>query len=170
MQGRVRIWRGFTVYALLLLGLMGCVGATADGQQPEIRRITQTDATSTCIGDPKTPLCAVETFIACGARRNLRLCRIAGVHKDVISSRLYSVEYYVKRLHVLRPEDIPPHLKGASWFQPGIVDVQMLERDCLPDQTACPGKPWESRDFSVKKVDSEWHVIGWAALTPAFVE
>ena len=37
----------------------------------EIRSITRTEATSQCIGDPRTPLCAVETLLACFTRHDM---------------------------------------------------------------------------------------------------
>ncbi|MGE0093198.1 MAG: hypothetical protein AB7M05_14955 [Alphaproteobacteria bacterium] len=43
----------------------------------EIREITATASTSDCIGDPKTPLCALDTYIACGTRSDPSLCAIA---------------------------------------------------------------------------------------------
>ena len=143
MQGRFRVLRGFAVHGLLLFGLAGCASVPADSEKPEFWRITQTDATSTCIGDPKTPLCAVETLIACGARRDLRLCRIAGVDKDVITSYAYTLEYDLKRMHVLRPEDIPPHLKGVRWFQPGMVVIDNVETQLPRRSNGLPRRPLE---------------------------
>ena len=58
--------------------VLAAIAGNASAQLPEIRSIFQTSATSRCIGNPKTPLCAVETFIACWVRRNRPLCEIVG--------------------------------------------------------------------------------------------
>ncbi len=53
----------------------------AHGPDPEgvWRTVTQDDATSTsdCIGDLVTPLCAVDTVMACYARNEGKLCQLA---------------------------------------------------------------------------------------------
>lgn len=41
----------------------------------EVRTITRTEATSTCIGNTSTPVCAVETLLACMTRGDPALCR-----------------------------------------------------------------------------------------------
>lgn len=42
-----------------------------------VRRVGHSRAASECIGNPVTPLCAVETFFACRTRGDLKLCMIA---------------------------------------------------------------------------------------------
>ena len=51
-------------------------GLNFDGS---FRLMTRDDTTSTskCIGNPVTPLCAIETHLACWARDNKELCEIA---------------------------------------------------------------------------------------------
>ncbi len=41
------------------------------------RKTDQIHSTSQCIGDPITPLCAIETWDTCFVRKNIELCRIA---------------------------------------------------------------------------------------------
>jgi hypothetical protein len=49
--------------------------------QPRI--ITATDATSMCIGDPRTPLCALETTLACRVRSDPVLCDKVGTPRFI---------------------------------------------------------------------------------------
>lgn len=62
----------------------------------EVRVITSTTATSDCIGDPKTPVCAVETFLACIARLDHGLC--AKVTKEPLQNteKLFPFSYRVE--------------------------------------------------------------------------
>ncbi len=46
----------------------------AESYPSDIRTITATDASSPCIGVPKTPVCAAETVLACFARADAALC------------------------------------------------------------------------------------------------
>ncbi len=61
------------VVAIFLLGITAA--RAAETYPSEVRTITTTSATSSCIGAPKTPVCAVETLLGCFARREAKLCR-----------------------------------------------------------------------------------------------
>jgi hypothetical protein len=62
--------------AAVIAGL-GAFALGACDNASEVRVIMPDSATSTCIGDPKTPECAVETMLACIVRADKRLCEIA---------------------------------------------------------------------------------------------
>jgi hypothetical protein len=141
---------------------LGGAGAPAQ-EQPEIRRITQTEATSDCIGDPKTPLCAVETFIACGVCQRLDLCHIAGVRIRLgFDDRISAVEYRFVSAKTIRPEDVPQKLKDSTWYRPGFVRIAMFERACIHSMTACPSEQWDDFGYSVKPVGKVWAVVSWS--------
>lgn len=63
------------VLVALLLTMLGALVGCDEGL--EVRVITPDSASSTCIGDPKTPLCTVETMLACLVRDDGRLCEAA---------------------------------------------------------------------------------------------
>ena len=69
----MRIVLGILVFAILAAAL----ALFLYSGRGEIRTITATTATSDCIGDPKTPACALDTYIACGTRDDPSLCAIA---------------------------------------------------------------------------------------------
>lgn len=61
------------------ISCLAAIPAMAEEHYPSgIRTITATDATSTCIGTPKTPICATETALACYIRGNPDLCTAIG--------------------------------------------------------------------------------------------
>jgi hypothetical protein len=62
--------------ATVIAGL-GALALAACDDASEVRVIAPDAATSTCIGDPKTPECAVETLLACLSRDDGRLCEVA---------------------------------------------------------------------------------------------
>lgn len=61
----------------LLVALAAFAGLFFYSGRGEIRTITAIASTSDCIGNPKTPLCALDTYIACGTRSDPSLCAIA---------------------------------------------------------------------------------------------
>lgn len=66
---------GILVFTMLAAG----VALFLYSGRGEIRTITTTTSTSDCIGDPKTPTCALDTFIACGTRKDPGLCAVSVV-------------------------------------------------------------------------------------------
>jgi len=48
----------------------------------EVRRITAATATSDCIGEPKTPMCTTETWLACQVRPGTTLCKVAAYGRE----------------------------------------------------------------------------------------
>lgn len=68
-----------------LMALVGLSIGTAQAEEAyptSVRTITATAATSACIGDISTPICALETLFACRARRDLTLCRATETPSD----------------------------------------------------------------------------------------
>ena len=64
------------ILAALAVWQSACADDPAD-----IRFITATRATSACIGEPKTPLCAIDTWNTCNQREDPTLCSVVGFHK-----------------------------------------------------------------------------------------
>ena len=74
----------FGALVWLFLSLLGSIAApTATAQQPfpVQGRIALNAATSGCIGQPTTPICAVETLLACWVRGQPTLCRTVAVNE-----------------------------------------------------------------------------------------
>ena len=66
--------------ALVMASVMGSTAFAQTASNPELRLLefTNEESTSTCIGNPVTPLCAVETFAACRLRAEWALCTEVG--------------------------------------------------------------------------------------------
>ena len=84
--------------------------AVACAQQSPVRRITQTEATSDCIGDPRTPMCAVETFVACFTRRDTSLCRKVGVGNVYLGDRAVAPGRYKRAAEA---PCVPPRISNG---------------------------------------------------------
>ena len=131
------------------------------------RRITPTEADSACIGDPVTPVCAVETMLACSARLDMDLCHKVGVEGMSFGSypALKTVEYVVLETSEIRPEDVasaPEEVRDAYWLKPGFYRVYTRQWVCEADRATCPSWPWRETSYSVKPLDGEWHVVSWS--------
>ncbi len=159
------ITRIFSSWVFLLAASIVCLvtaPSAAETLHWELRRIGPSDSTSDCIGNPKTPVCAVETFIACWARHQMPLCWRVGVDRFSFTGTVTAVEYAIVYLKRLRDEDIPAHLKDADWAKPGYFDIQLMLRDCPVGQQTCSNKPWELYVVHVKPTDGRYAVVGWA--------
>lgn len=154
--------RAGSLAAALALGACAGPGSGMDDFDPaQIRIITPTESTSTCIGDPRTPVCAVETFRACFARLDKRLCEKAGVSGDTMqfSKTPYLDRYQILSAKVVRAEDITPKLRDAEWYKPGFVDVTIHDVDVK--RYYCPERC--NTGYMVKPELHGWKVVGWAA-------
>lgn len=151
----------FRLPILLTLLLTGAA-ATAAAGEAVIRRIAQAEATSECIGDPRTPLCAVETFLACTTRRDMALCRKVGVKKIYFAKVRLDLEYVVRSLRILRPQDILPHLADTNWHKPGYADIRLDEHLCWHDEGPCGKLKWEAYGYWLRPVGDHWEVVSWS--------
>jgi hypothetical protein len=126
------------------------------------RVITQDDATSTsrCIGQVDTPVCAVETLIACHMRGTPELCRIAtGRTHDFSSGPLPNewLRYRLTRASPIQPEDFArQHLGhfGVQRWKPGSMLVEMVEETCYG--TFCEGSL--EMIYILRRSGKGWHV------------
>jgi len=100
--------------------------------------------TSRCIGDPRTPLCAIETFAACIYRGDESLCDRVGydyraVYGNKVPSAYAKLFYFrFKELdrRILRAEDIPERFReGPKRMFPGDLVVRTLWQDCKPNDS-----------------------------------
>jgi len=141
---------------------------------------------SKCIGDPITPLCAVETFVACYFWNDMRLCRAVGF---VPNFPIGVDEYFaLKTLHyrligeaLLKDEDIPDwarqsDVKPSPW-KAGDLALDVFWDTCRPEDQCvtatrdsgrklgegCP-MTWCHSDvetYILRKVRGRWHFISF---------
>ncbi len=140
----------------------------------EYRVMTQDDATSTskCIGDPKTPLCAVETRIACFMRDNDELCRIAmdlDRNPGFGGFRTAGTVYRVIRREVLtdhrfpwRPAHDLPWRPGDNNLVVGDIRIDTVEISCYKEVSpaACEHSG-PTITYIVRRQGDRWAVIDW---------
>lgn len=150
--------RHWTAWAGLTSCLLASVTAAQEIDSNEVRVITPTKATSTCIGDPKTPVCAVETMMACVYRLDMDLCRRVGIHEFPLPEKKGRALYRILSVDTLSTENIPPDLRGAYWMQPGYVEMTVLELDTK--------LPWCSdgcrMSYSLKPSPTGWEIVSWS--------
>jgi len=145
--------------AAVLIALCGGVARAGETFPSEVRTITATGATSPCIGDPKTPVCAVETFLACSARQDKSLCLRVGVERSRFQLPPHDLHYHILSMRILRAEDIPPDLRDTYWMKPGYADILLFE---LPNATlkTCPSGCTYS--YNARPVGGEWQIVAWS--------
>jgi hypothetical protein len=148
------------------------------------RQVSQDSATSRCIGDPKTAVCAVETVIACVVRREAQLCRIAAVDPgDGLFERMTAQKlppqhygrYKINGVHTVRRDEIPGifaefgshdpdlRMKGIEvlGIAAGDLRVTTAETECWSDMKRQCGPIFALKDYYVRRVDDRWRVVTW---------
>ena len=124
------------------------------GQPGQWRYITQdeTISTSRCIGRPETPLCAVETLLACFQRDRIDLCRMVDDGTEQYS-QIFAA-----------PADPSKYLAykviGAA-RQGGDVVITLDQREALMGRYAnATGAPVQA--FTLRKQSTGgWKIITW---------
>ncbi|MEO5372727.1 MAG: hypothetical protein H7840_00450 [Alphaproteobacteria bacterium] len=134
------------------------------------RKMGHDDATTTskCVGNPVTPLCAVETVRACFVRVEDLLCGIAmGLDGPAgMVSRKKSVgitlRYRITGARILRDRDIPPNKRDGKWsWKAGDVQIDMKATKCYDGRCQKEIRQATSTTYDVRKYGNRWVVIEW---------
>jgi hypothetical protein len=152
---------------VLLAGLALATPSLAQSSQDNPGRITPTTASSACIGSAATPLCAVETLLACLTRNDDALCRRVGVapparNPDAIGP--LQAEYAIERVTVIRPDDITDDTRDLEWFKPGYTLVEVSRRLCPASESDCDGLDWEYLQVYLGPPGTSggpWQIVTW---------
>lgn len=128
--------------------------------QPWIRMIDPGKATSQCIGRRDTPVCAVETHIACRVRGEEKLCDgMDGLEPKHFRPKGATVLYYIDRIRKWNPPELAT---------PGslLVTVWVAESTDLPTPGAeQPGGAYIGRpafvpvSYTLERRDGTWKVL-----------
>jgi hypothetical protein len=150
-------------------------------------------STSTCVGNPITPLCAVESIIACFVRNRDDLCQIGmGLDRPPGMVRGEFTPYSYQRYRVLSAKkfgekDLPPprqlSLSAAlspPWWhrpqnlenRPGDVQIIVLEQTCWRNSDRCsPVFTSDRFTYYVRQTGHfgiRWVVIDWTTPDPRY--
>lgn len=134
-----------------VLGIIGvaivaaAAGLFLTGSRGEIREITETTATSNCIGESSSVTCAVETWLACNARMDESFCRTAVFGKratancaDVLKAKAYDDPVYSRCDTINLAEDVDASATHMRYRITGIraaTDAERNEEGWLKEST-----------------------------------
>ena len=139
--------------------------------QPMMRLIDPRSAASRCIGDVRTPVCAVETHIACRVRNDADLCAKAGrVEGRHFRPEGATVVYLVRRIRRWQPpEPAPP---GAIFVVVETMETTQWEPGSRPgeeggasDSGRDPGfvrQGFVAVSYTLERRAGAWRVTGRA--------
>jgi hypothetical protein len=124
------VWlRSIACFLVVCLAISG-----ARAEEPwRVLDNTNEGSASDCIGNPKTPLCAVETAEACFKRGEFDLCRRVGYTWKELGrwvpteySLLHYYRYRVVGRGIIRQADIPPARKALEGLPVRAGDLALL--------------------------------------------
>ena len=127
---------GFVLFAIFQLS------SAALGGELRVMDFEDAATTSRCIGNPVTPLCAIETLEACRIRSKWNYCEMTGYDPGVLEGRVFDAyarlqyfRYEIIGRRVLETKDIPSWARnqGKKSWKTGDVAMQVWWQDCPPD-------------------------------------
>ena len=147
----------------------------------EVRTIMLDPAgsTSKCFGIPETPLCALESVLACELFDRPRLCKVVehpqpwtGDAREV--HRGFSAIYVHMSSETLTDADIPDWARdiGTHTWQPGDVAVRTWWKGCgTPDGARCGGH-WDylPKTYITRRAGDKWQAVDVAHPAVPFSE
>ncbi len=163
----------FAAHVCLFLALLApSLARSVHAQQsfPIDGKIALNSATSACIGQPTTPVCAVETLLACWMRGQPALCRaVAVVSESRAAERIAGpaataeseTQYAIERASIIRREDVTDDLRGVEWFKPGFALVELVRRACPQGPERCEDEPWQEMQIVLRPEAGRWSVVVW---------
>ncbi len=136
--------------------------------EPKWKRITNfgVETQTDCIGNPKTPTCAVETFVACLTYRDGDLCAIAENYPDMriefdSPERRRVMDYNIRSVGAFKKSALPKGMDvdwtPAAGDQLAVVDM----RECQYVETNWQCRPFtgpQGHYFFLKPVAGRWYV------------
>lgn len=149
--------------SMLLTGIAAAKAASVEIRDAGI--ITQTKSTSSCIGDPITPVCALETWIACLTRLKPGLCAAVGL----IGLRFRQAAVSSKGFYLYRPlairsisQLIVKNLNTKyPWAAVENKEIEYAGQACTVGESVCFDQPAGRHSLFVRPVRNGWYVAGW---------
>ncbi len=145
----------WVLMVLLIPSLVKVAGADEIKTPTELRFVSPTNATSNCIGDPRTPLCALETFQACTTRLEPELCHRVGIYNYAFQEKQSTVEYYIVSTETKETAINP---KNVAYMKKGHVYITTLEPDFK--MSHCPDGC--KTTYHLKPTEKGWRLVDYA--------
>jgi hypothetical protein len=147
---------------LLLAGLVAFMPALpAPAQDADIRFIDRTGASSACVGDPKTAVCAVETALACRIRQDAALCERVRLDGAVTPKRPGG-NPNPDPIAVLNARAIEYFVKYAKEKDDGTARVEVSVRLHGSDGLVWPDRGGRRLKYELRRDGAGWVVAGVA--------
>lgn len=143
----------------------------------EIRFITATKASSSCIGRADTPMCAIESLIGCGQLVPNAGCK--KMHYPMGTPQKDRVEYRIVKVGIAGGERLRKLLEDDGeeepdwgWIRIGDIQARAWVRSCPEDRSDCEGEPWGDVAITIYRNDGIWWWSSSGGYTDAdwFVE
>lgn len=168
-------------YGLLVLFMIASIGTT-EAKVAGVQYVTATAASSPCIGDFRTPFCAVETIIACLNRVRTEECKPAWVpYVSSSPDRERRVEYRILNLAAISltalgklqlsgrnflSED--PQNNEVSEIRAGDVQAKVAIRACPKRSRSCDGYRWQRGVIAIAEDTDGWMFATYVTDDPGF--
>ena len=154
--------------------------AFADEGPRAVKRIAAVDANSTCIGNPVTPECALDTWMGCWSRRDKALCDAVGYWQERVDEGEPArvVEYSIEKVVVVDAQTISradPEIADVLWFRPPVHRFYVMWRFCKDAHVPCSRwapeeEGWRTNEFYVVRGAGGWDLRARVDVDPWYPE
>ena len=166
----------FLVASLPALAADASLPPLTPEDKPLVMAFDDAQTTSKCIGNPATPMCAIDTMQACWLRGDHHLCRIglnldheprygggAPHPEDIYVYRVVKRKVLTKKTLPWKPEEVLER-PGLLAPQEGDMEVDIWEVRCtkvIPPE-GCDHNNYASvSGFIVRREGDRWTVLQW---------
>lgn len=147
--------------ARLLAACLLVAASPAAAQGPDLDRRGLTLSESPCIGQPDTPICAAETFLACLVLAREDLCAAVGAPLLEVEARRERLEYRLAAPRMLTWQDLGTEAFRDHLEFEAVVDIE--ERYCARSPCAAP---WRATRLVLHPAGHRWEIAHWRPESP----
>lgn len=148
------------------LAALALAGAAYADTAPEFSFVDRADASSRCIGDPATPVCAVETLLACRVRGEARLCATVGLDLALLEAAAEGLRdggAGPDPMTVMAARAVEYHFEPALEVGPGRARISVAVRFHGEDGLAWPEGGLRRLRYTLHREAGGWWVdnVSW---------
>lgn len=150
-------------WLLLTSGALMLLVATAAAQERRTAwYIDRERPWGACIGEPRSPECAVATWQACLGAQKAELCKIAGLEGIAFRSEPGPVSFIVV-MRSLPPfeGELAERVRRFDFAAAGSVEI-LVETSVCDESGSCSSEHLFRESVFVREIDGAWRVVGWA--------
>lgn len=159
----MRIFLSAVVVALLVMGGIAGFSNPVSAGTKRILTVGPGIADSDCVGETSSPVCAVETWLACRARRDAELCARVTPQLEILFDPevgQFVFEYQISAVQVILRKRITKGLADYG-VEPGDVEIRLRVRARLYKDENFITDLLFKESYFLSPRNGNWIIVAW---------